>query len=131
MAIIGLTYKALVGVDVERIRTNVKFDLFLDRYFTHREIDALKKTASNKLSEAFFSCWTCKEAFTKAIGQGLTYPLNEIDLSIFFDKTKYMLNNNVHETQQWSLATFTPLAGYVGAVVVKGKLKSLKYWKLA
>ena len=74
-ALIAVTGGRSVGVDVERIRPDVTYEQLARRFFSPREVAALLALPENLRRKAFFTCWTCKEAYVKARGEGLSIPL--------------------------------------------------------
>jgi 4'-phosphopantetheinyl transferase len=71
-----------VGVDIEFInKESMNLDI-AERFFSTHEAQALLKLPVAKRPQAFFNCWTRKEAFIKAIGEGLAFPLNKFDVDI-------------------------------------------------
>jgi 4'-phosphopantetheinyl transferase len=90
-----------VGVDIEVIREIQNYEQIAKRFFTAREYAAILAFPEPERSKAFLHCWTRKEAFVKAVGAGLSMPLNSFDH---------------HDSAQWKLLHFEPLEGFTGAV---------------
>jgi 4'-phosphopantetheinyl transferase len=69
------------------------------------------------------NCWTRKEAFIKAVGEGLSYPLRSFDVSLApgEDARLLRLDAGPGAAGDWTLASFEPCPGYVGAVAVEGR----------
>jgi 4'-phosphopantetheinyl transferase len=69
------------------------------------------------------NCWTRKEAFIKAVGKGLSYPLQSFDVSLTpgEDARILRLSAGPGTAGDWTLASFDPCPGYVGAVAVEGR----------
>lgn len=61
-----------IGVDIERVRTDLVWLEIARRFFTNAECDALLALAPSVQMAGFFSIWTQKEAYVKALGQGLS-----------------------------------------------------------
>ena len=70
-----------------------------------REIDALRALLGPALAEAFFTLWTCKEAYAKAIGLGLSCPLDQIQVSTGRGKPARLLDigGDSQKADDWSL----------------------------
>ncbi len=103
-----------IGVDIEYIKTD--FDLFevAQRFFTEREIAALYALPGALRSAAFHKCWTCKEAFLKAKGTGLSGQLDAVEIA--FDQDRLRVTANV---TGWRLRELIELQGYESALVTR------------
>lgn len=80
-AMLAVTLDREVGIDLEAHRQVDTIDL-AQRFFSPRERDALEALAPADRLEAFFRCWTRKEAFLKALGAGLALPLDDFDVCL-------------------------------------------------
>ena len=88
-AVIAVASHALVGVDVEH-HHSVNDALGISRrYFAREEADVLDRQAPQELDAAFLRLWVCKEAFIKAIGLGLSYPLDRVIVGGFDGEHPY------------------------------------------
>lgn len=94
-----------VGVDVEEVRVLPDADEVAMRFFSQRERAAYLRLPASERPRGFFNCWTRKEAFVKAVGDGLSHPLETLDVSL--------------APAGWVLSSFVPAAGMVGAVAVQ------------
>jgi 4'-phosphopantetheinyl transferase len=73
---------AEVGCDIEWRRPALATRRAAQRFFSQGEVERLGAIAPDQWVEAFFNCWTRKEALVKALGQGLSYPLKAFDVSL-------------------------------------------------
>jgi 4'-phosphopantetheinyl transferase len=83
-ACIAACRETALGIDVERIRTpthHTWVDL-AQRFFSTAEIAELMTLPASRQSEAFFACWTRKEAYLKLHGLGLALPLNRFSVTV-------------------------------------------------
>ncbi len=115
-----------VGVDVERIRRNFAALDIADRFFSEAEKKALRETPEGSVYDAFFHCWTRKEAFVKARGDGLSCPLASFDVSITPDEEEVSLTipaqgAEARRWQLWSLNNFPQCAAALAAEVEHGQ----------
>ena len=101
------------------------------RFFSKRENDVLKSLPEDQRQEAFFNCWTRKEAYIKAIGDGLTYPLDQFDVSLTPGEPARLLNveGNAAEVSRWKLQALTPEPDYKGTLAVEGHGWRLQSWQ--
>ncbi|QIR14969.1 4'-phosphopantetheinyl transferase family protein [Shewanella aestuarii] len=72
----AISHELMLGVDIERLRSNTNIEPILKHYFTAQEIADLLVLTSDLQRERFFDLWALKEAFIKAIGKGLAQPLS-------------------------------------------------------
>jgi 4'-phosphopantetheinyl transferase len=121
LVLYAFTYDRQIGVDIERIRSNCEVDQIVARFFTPHEDAVFHQLLSSQKHEAFCRCWTRKEAYLKAIGDGLTRPLNQIEVSLSLAEPARLLRiqGDVGEESRWSLYDLMPTPGYVAALVVE------------
>jgi 4'-phosphopantetheinyl transferase len=105
-----------VGVDVEQIRPQVAAERIPERFFSPREVAALRALPIEQQQDAFFRIWTRKEAYIKATGDGLSVPLDSFDVSP--GDPPLLLTPN--DSRAWWLASLDAPSGYVAALVVEG-----------
>jgi 4'-phosphopantetheinyl transferase len=82
VALAAIAREREVGVDVERIDPRCPIHKIAKRFFSRREIDEMDGLPNSAQREAFFRAWTCKEAYIKARGQGLSIPLADFDVRV-------------------------------------------------
>jgi 4'-phosphopantetheinyl transferase len=110
-----------VGVDLERIRERVDELEIAERSFTRREVERLRAVPPELRSAAFFRCWTRKEAYIKARGEGLSHPLSGFSVSFGEDEQPTLLAEpEVTPLPDWTLLGLEPGRGYAGALVAAG-----------
>ena len=84
-------------------------------------------------ANAFFKCWTCKEAFNKNIGDGLYYPLDQFDVDLHPYQPARLLRvgSDPHEASNWQLISFPVTEDYPGALAVRAlNLEKIRYLAL-
>jgi len=119
-----------IGVDVEQIRHDFDTAAIAERFFSTHERKQLAALPLDEQHEAFFRCWTRKEAYIKATGDGLSLPLSQFDVSITANDRNALLATRPDELEatQWSLQDVQVGAGYCGAVCVFGAGWKLIDW---
>jgi len=132
LALYALTLKRQIGVDVECMRPDFTGDKIAWTYFSAREAERLDQIPVALRQQAFFNCWTRKEAFVKAIGAGLSAPLDQFEVSLAPNEPAALLSTHWdhQEASRWSLAALDPGPGYVAAVAVGGHEWELRTWNL-
>jgi 4'-phosphopantetheinyl transferase len=109
-----------VGIDLERIRSDLAVAEIAERFFSRREVAMLRALPTEEQREAFFRTWTRKEAYLKARGEGLSVPLDQFDVSLVPGEPAA-----VRGTQPDA----SPAPGYVAALAVEGQGWRLACWQ--
>jgi 4'-phosphopantetheinyl transferase len=115
VAVCAVGQDARIGVDVERIRSMPDADAIVRRYFAPGEAREYESLPPGDRTAAFFSTWTRKEAFVKAIGDGLSCPLDSFEVEIAPGvSAPRIVTDQTHGA--WYIRSFDPAPGYAGAV---------------
>jgi|ERR1700722_6403878 4'-phosphopantetheinyl transferase len=120
LSALAFARKREVGVDVEKIRPDCDAEKLAERFFSASERDYILRFTGHALDEAFFRCWTRKEAFIKAKGGGLSIPLDQFDVSIADNRPAALLATRPDPTEarRWRLHNLPVKAGYAAALAV-------------
>lgn len=120
-----------VGVDIERNRPVESPDSFLGT-LAPGEVAALRALPAQLRQEAFFACWTRKEAWLKARGDGLQFGLHRFEVSVDLDSPPALLwvEDAPAEVSRWALRRLDVAPGYGGALAVEGSGWQLRCWDL-
>jgi 4'-phosphopantetheinyl transferase len=107
-----------IGIDVEAIRVIRDADDIAAQFFSSRENDAYLALDPRNKPIGFFNCWTRKEAFIKALGDGLDYPLDRFDVSLAPGEPAKILRveGTSGDDCGWCMESFSPAPGFVAAV---------------
>jgi 4'-phosphopantetheinyl transferase len=110
-----------VGIDVEAVRPLVDADAVAARFFSRQENEAYSALDPHDRPLGFFYCWTRKEAFIKAIGDGLSYPLDCFDVSLAPGQPAKILRvgDRFGADCGWTMEAFSPAPGFVAAVATE------------
>jgi 4'-phosphopantetheinyl transferase len=108
-----------LGVDVEQIRTDFTTDEVAERFFSAAERRSLRNLAPAVRYEAFFRCWTRKEAYIKATGDGLSLGLDQFDVSLLEEEPAKLLATrpDPFEAERWTMHHLNVKPGYAAALV--------------
>lgn len=130
LALVAVSRKERVGVDLERVRADSDLMDLAGRYFSTVESTALRALPAKSRPLAFFNCWTRKEAYVKALGEGLSYPLQDFDVSLAPGEPARLLATRPDAAQAslWALYDLDVGAEYSAALAVEGKSHSLQLW---
>src|SRR5262249_10829075 len=131
VALIAVTRRSEIGVDVERLRPFINDLGMAERYFSPRETELLRALTGTRRSEAFFHAWTRKEAYLKASGKGLSYGLERVEVTLLpEDEPRFVRIDGCERlASEWSLRHLVPAVGCVGAVTLQGHDYQLRCWK--
>ncbi len=123
LALYGVTRNRGIGVDIEFIRPDFANEKIAERFFSPREVATLRSLPKEVQARAFFNCWTRKEAYLKALGDGLSRPLGDFEVSLVPGEPAKLVRVgwDPAERDRWSLQELEPAFGYVGAVAVEGQ----------
>ncbi len=114
-----------IGIDIEHIRNISEMDQIAERFFSVRENDVFRALPESKKKEAFFDCWTRKEAFIKVIGDGLYRPLDKFDVTLVPGEPARLQSMEGDSASRWSIQDLKPASGFAAAFAVKGINKQL------
>ncbi len=131
MALYAFAIGRVVGVDIEMIRPLSDANSIAERYFSRWEYQQYTAVPPTLRPQAFFNCWTRKEAYIKAIGDGLTCPLDAFDVTLTPEHPAELLRirGSAVEAAKWKLISLHPKGGFVGALIASGKDWELKQWQ--
>jgi 4'-phosphopantetheinyl transferase len=129
IALYAFTHLGEIGVDIEYIRPEFPNEEIARRFFSASEVARLGDFPIEMRSQAFFNCWTRKEAFIKAKGVGLSMPLDQFDVSLDPAEPATLLRTrwNESEAAQWSLQAIETSPGYAAAVAVRAHDWQLRF----
>ncbi len=127
---VGVAQNRLLGVDIEQVRDDFGGLEIAERFFSSAEVATLRALPSHEQARAFFRCWTRKEAFIKAIGEGLSYPLHQFDVTLGPDEPPRLLRvaGEPDAPRRWFLADFPLDPNYEGAIIAEMPVTDISYW---
>jgi 4'-phosphopantetheinyl transferase len=130
IALYAFARRRELGIDVEQVRRNFDVEAIARRFFSAYEQEQLADLAAAEKIEAFFRCWTRKEAYIKATGDGLSLPLTQFDVSLAEGNTDALVTTRPDsaEAKRWLLREIAGGAGYIAALCVRGRDWKLNDW---
>ncbi|OGT09380.1 MAG: hypothetical protein A2V89_02745 [Gammaproteobacteria bacterium RBG_16_37_9] len=121
LALFIFALNAPVGIDVEFVRHDYKFTDIAKKFFSKAEVAELFSLPVSQQIQAFFNCWSRKEAFIKALGEGMFSPLDEFSVEVSVSKegqVRLSYANDDQEGKFWTLEALDPADEYSGAFAV-------------
>jgi 4'-phosphopantetheinyl transferase len=123
LALCAVNYKRKIGIDLEYLRSVSDLEALAQRFFLPQEYDLVRSLPRHQQQEVFFRYWTCKEAYLKATGDGISQ-LEQAEIALTPTQGAKLLTS-----EDWSLVEFTPAENYRAAVAVAGSGWDLKCWE--
>lgn len=123
LALCAVSRDRPVGIDLEYIRPISDVLNLAKRYFSSGEYAVMRSLPPHQMQEVFFRYWTCKEAYLKATGAGISQ-LEQIEVLLTPEEPAKLKID-----QQWSLFELVPVKNSVAAVAVEGCGLTLKCWQ--
>jgi len=129
VGLIAVTRAGLIGVDVEAMRSDIDFTGIATHYFSPRENAVLRSLPPQQRCRCFFDCWTRKEAYIKAIGEGLSIPLDRFDVTNAPGEPARLIADRLDPmmSQRWTIQDLPSQDGHVAAAAVEATAIS---WRL-
>jgi 4'-phosphopantetheinyl transferase len=125
VAVAAFARSGSVGVDVEEMRPDRDLRALARRFFAPAENAALDLLDGQALVAAFYRCWTRKEAFVKAVGEGVSFDLRRFVVSVEPGARIVSIDGDPEAAAAWWAADVSPRGGYVAAVVASAPVADL------
>jgi 4'-phosphopantetheinyl transferase len=122
LALVAVTRGREIGVDAELIRADLPVLEIAETSFSEGELATLRGLPKSLRVAGFYNCWTRKEAYVKARGEGLSFPLKQFDVSVAPGAAAKLLSvrDDLDETRRWTLQEIPVAENYVAALAVEG-----------
>ena len=130
IALFAFTKRFNIGIDVEFVNPNIEVKDIASNFFSTNEITNLLALPDKDQALGFFNCWTRKEAFIKAVGEGLSFPLDKFEVSLEPGKPAKLLATHwePEAVSKWSIYSMSPGANLVGSLAIEGVIEQVKFW---
>jgi len=120
LGLFGFVRRCRIGVDIEHIRPDINMQQLAKRWFSKNEFEKLETLPPDQQLDAFFRCWTRKEAYLKGRGEGITHGLDRFEVTLGPSEPVTILHadDDADVSRRWTLEHLTPQPGYLGAAAV-------------
>jgi len=131
LALFAVARLSAIGVDVEHVRPIPEIDGIAAKFFSEREKAMLNALPAEQRREAFFNCWTRKEAYLKATGEGIADALPQIEVSLApgHPAQLFSIGGDAQAASLWSIHALEPASGFIGALAVKANDSKPECWQ--
>ncbi len=132
-ALYAISLEEKMGIDIEPIKPDRDIEKIAARFFSSSENELLNKIPREKKQTMFFRTWACKEAFIKAMGEGISsFPLKNFDVAVDENSARIMsIHQDEQEAALWSCIAFDPIENYVAALAIKMSVEEIGLWKFS
>jgi 4'-phosphopantetheinyl transferase len=130
LALYAITVDCEIGVDVEELRDIPELEQVASHYFSKAEALQLLSIADEMATrEAFYRCWTRKEAYIKAVGDGLYLPLDQFQVTLLSDApAKFIhIGDDSAAAAEWTLQHLDPAPNYFGALAYRAAPRNIVF----
>jgi 4'-phosphopantetheinyl transferase len=113
-----------LGIDLEELSSTAAEERVAEHFFAPREVAALRALPREEQPQAFLRCWTRKEAYVKARGDGLSLPLHDFEVTLAADRRPALVHTawSRAEPEEWSMYDVSHLCPrHVAALAVRGR----------
>lgn len=122
--LVAVAHGRRVGVDIEHIDEPGDVRRIAARFLSPRDRDAIEQLPAERQRDAFLRCWTRKEAYMKARGDGISRPLDDFEVADAPDATRQprllKVAGEPNEAERWELADVPAPRGFMAAIAVEG-----------
>ena len=132
LAVYAFVQQREIGVDVEYVKDDFQSEEIAQRFFSAHEVQTLIALPKHERHASFFRCWTRKEAYIKALGSGLSHPLDQFDVTLTADEPAALLRDaqDAAAVARWEMFNLEFTERYAGALIVEGRGYTLRAFEL-
>ncbi len=131
LAAFAFTLGCELGVDIEAVRHVPNMEDIAARFFSRPEVVDLFSLPPADRRQAFYSAWTRKEAYIKAVGDGLQIPLDTFSVTLRpGDEARLIhIRDDPRAALDWQLHAFDPAEGFLGALAYLGRRRTIRLFQ--
>jgi 4'-phosphopantetheinyl transferase len=132
LSVFAFTVGCQIGVDLEQIRLLTETQHIADRFFCSEEAAEIMSLPPSERERAFFYCWTRKEAYVKAIGDGLSAPLDEFRVTLQPNQPARFIHlaHDMKAAKAWTLHDLRLASDYAAALAYRDRQRSLSVFPI-
>ena len=128
LGLLAVSRERSLGIDIEWMNRTIPVMEICERFFSEGEISTLRGLPEEHKVAGFFECWTRKEAFIKALGGGLSIPLDSFDVSFGNEPAALKwVRSEFTDGSRWKLYDLLIDSGYAAALAAEGNHHKLSY----
>jgi 4'-phosphopantetheinyl transferase len=129
-ALLAVTRLGAVGVDVECVRPLEDMERLVQSFFSPREVIAFMALPPEERPAAFYRLWTRKEAWLKAVGEGIAHLLSHVEVTFLANESARLLRvpHSYGTARDWSLWDLQPAPGFAAAVSLRAAKPWIRCW---
>jgi 4'-phosphopantetheinyl transferase len=128
LAFVAVACGEQIGIDAEIVRSGIDVENLSRRFFCSAEADEILALPHGSRFAAFFTCWTRKEAILKALGSGLSAPLDRFRVTVGTDEPARLVSTDGNSCDRWTLVDIGE-QGVAGAIAIEGCAPMLRRFK--
>jgi 4'-phosphopantetheinyl transferase len=132
LAAVAITSHCQIGIDLERIRPLPEIQQIASHFFCSEETTEIMSLPQSERERAFFCCWTRKEAYIKALGEGLYTPLDSFRVTVK-PRTPVCLvhiEQDLLAADEWTLHDLCLASDYTAALAYRDRQRSLSLFPI-
>jgi 4'-phosphopantetheinyl transferase len=130
LMLVGLNKHKDIGIDIEKVHEIHDLETLAVNNFSSQELKALNENLDK--TKTFFTIWTRKEAFIKATGKGMYYPLKSFCVNIISTGSceRPVIFNRPIKSRLWRIAELITSEGYIASLAIKSNKFQISYFQL-
>ncbi len=118
-----------IGIDIEYNQRQIHPLDIAQRFFSNEEITLLSQLPASEQLTGFYKIWTRKEAYVKAIGEGISHPFDQFSVDLMNNKSKIKLNAAKGKLSEWTIYEILTDTKYSAALALPFDEPIIHYWR--
>jgi 4'-phosphopantetheinyl transferase len=133
LAVFAVTLGCDLGIDLEQLRPVKNMQQVANRFFCSEEAAEFISLPDSERQRAFFLCWTRKEAYIKATGEGLSAALDSFRVTLLPSQPAAILHigGSIEAARHWTLHPLEPAPGYLATLAYCDRARPLTLHAIA